>query len=90
MIPVVFNASNGKWCLNLWYAEAAMQANYIVVQDHAELKQFCKDNFLMLRHDQENSLLTVICRSWHVHTQLGILELPTLDKRIVTKEECLE
>ena len=36
MIPVVLNDSNGKWCLNLWYAEAAMQDDYIVVQDHAE------------------------------------------------------
>ena len=34
-IPVVFNDSNGKWCLNLWCAEAAMQADYIIVQDHA-------------------------------------------------------
>ena len=44
-IPVVFNDSNGKWCLNLWYAGAAMQGDYIVVQDHAELKEFCNDYF---------------------------------------------
>jgi hypothetical protein len=90
MIPVVFNDSNGKWCLNLWYAEAAMWANYIVVQYHAELKQFCKDYLLMLRHDRESNIWKVICRSWHVCTHLGKLELPTPHKRILTMEECLK
>ena len=55
-VPVVFNESNGKWCLNLWYAEAAMQANYIVVPDHTTSKEFCNNYFLMLRHDWESSL----------------------------------
>ena len=90
LIPIHFNDSNGKWCLNLWYAEVSMQTDYILVQDRAKLKGFCKDYFLMLRHDKESSLWTVICRSWHVHTQLGILELPTLHKRILTMEECLQ
>ena len=25
LIPIHFNDSNGKWCLNLWYAEVLMQ-----------------------------------------------------------------
>ena len=90
MIPVVFNDSDGKWCLNLWYTEVSMQPDYILVQDHAKLKEICKDYILMLRHDRESHLWTVICRSWHVCTELGMLQLPTPHKRILTMEECFQ
>jgi len=44
---------------------------------------------LMLRHNRENSLWTVICRSWRVRDYLGFLNLPTPDSRILTIEACL-
>ena len=90
LIPLIFNDTNGRWCLNLWYAEVAIGPVCRVVQDRAELKELCKDYFLMLRHNQESSLWTVICRSWCVRTHTGILELPTPHKSILTIEECLQ
>ncbi len=45
LIPIRFNGSNGKWCLNLWYAEVSMKPDYILVQDHSKLKEFCTDYF---------------------------------------------
>lgn len=90
LIPLIFNDNNGRWCLNLWYAEVAIGPVCRVVQDRAELKDLCKDYFLMLRHNQESSLWTVICRSWCVRTERGILELPTPHKSILTIEECLQ
>ena len=74
----------------MWYAEVAIGPVCRVVQDRAELKEACKDYFLMLRHNEKGSLWTVICRSWCVRTERGILELPTPHKRILTIEECLQ
>ena len=31
LIPIHFIDSNGKWCLNLLYAEVSMQPDYILV-----------------------------------------------------------
>ena len=90
LIPLIFNDNNGRWCLNLWYAEVAIGPVCRVVQDRAELKELCIDYFLMLRHNQESSLWTVICRSWCVRTERGILELPSPHKSILTIEECLQ
>jgi hypothetical protein len=90
LLPVIFNDNDGKWCLNLWYAKPTLGHNYLFARDHAELKDFCRDYFLMLRHNEESSLWTVTCRSWHVCTELGMLELPAPHKKILTIEECLQ
>ena len=90
LLPVIFNDNDGKWCLNLWYAKPTLGQNYLFARDCAELKDFCRDYFLMLRHNEESSLWTVICRSWCVCTELGMLELPAPHKKILTIEECLQ
>jgi hypothetical protein len=59
-------------------------------RDRAELKDYCRDYFLMLRHNRESSLWTVICRSWRIHTELAMLELPTPHKNILTIEGFLQ
>ncbi len=79
LFPVLFDDQNGKWCLNLWYANARLGSDFQFVSDHAELKKISQDYFLMLRHNKENSLWTVICRSWRVCDYLGFLNIPTPD-----------
>jgi hypothetical protein len=59
-------------------------------RDCVELKDYCGDYFLMPRHNRESSLWTVTCRSWRVCTELGMLELPTPHKEILTIEKCLQ
>ncbi len=89
LFPVLFDDQNGKWCLNLWYANARLGSDFQIVRDRSELKKISQDYFLMLRHNKENSLWTVICRSWRVRDHLGFLNLPTPDSRILTIEACL-
>jgi len=88
--PVTFNDNDGKWCLNLLYTKPSLGHNHFSVRDRVELKDYCRDYFLMLRHNRESSLWTVICRSWHTRRELGMLELPTPHKKILTMEECLQ
>jgi hypothetical protein len=90
LLPVIFNDNDGKWCLNLWYAKPTLEQNYLFASDRAELKDFCRDYFLMLRHNDESSLWTVICRSWQICTELGMFELPAPHKKILTTKECLQ
>ncbi len=73
LYPVIFNDNDGKWCLNLWYAKPSLGHNHLFVSDRAKLKDYCRDYFLMLRHNGDSSLWTVICRSWRVRTELGLL-----------------
>ena len=89
LIPVVFDDLNGKWCLNLWYANARLGSNIQFVCDRAELKEFSQDYFLMLRHSRESSLWTVICRSWRIRDNSGDLSLPLPQRGILTIEACL-
>jgi hypothetical protein len=89
LIPVVFDDLNGKWCLNLWYANARLGSNFQFVCDRAELKEFSQDYFLMLRHSRESSLWTVICRSWRIRDNSGDLSLPLPQRGILTIEACL-
>ena len=42
LIPLIFNGSIGRWCLNLWYAEVGIGPVCSVIQDRAELKEVCK------------------------------------------------
>jgi hypothetical protein len=89
LFPVVFDDLNGKWCLNLWYANAQLGSDFQFVCDHAELKDFSQDYFLMLCHSRENSLWTVICRSWRIRDNIGDLSLPLPQRGILTIEACL-
>jgi hypothetical protein len=56
LFPVIFNDNDGKWCLNLWYAKPSRGHNHFFVSDRAKLKDYCRDNFLMLRHNGDSSL----------------------------------
>ena len=51
LFPVIFNDNDGKLCLNLWYAKPSLGHNHFFVSDRAELKDYCRDYFLMLRHN---------------------------------------
>ena len=42
LISIHYNGSNGKCCLNLWYADVSMHPDHIRVQDQAELKDLAK------------------------------------------------
>jgi len=42
LIPLIFNDSIGRWCLNLWYAEVGIGPVCSVIQDRAELKEVCE------------------------------------------------
>ena len=89
LLPITFNNDdNGYWCYNLWYSRATIGPAVEMCTSREELNKRATDSFLMLCDDAANQkdtahYHTVICRSWKVRSQSGVLTIPVPNKEIL-------
>jgi hypothetical protein len=84
--PLFFNDNKGSWKCNLWYSETRTQINHSsVYKSREELLKDCADFFILLRDkDTTNtSLRTMVCRSWRVRDDKGMMRLPLPLKNVL-------
>ena len=98
--PIAFDDIQGQWVLNLWYARAKIDMDCITpiltVPDRAELNEMCKDHFLMLKmsqcmasdHKTTHRQSTVICHSWKVRVDTGLLQIPIPQQKYLSYDPC--
>ena len=84
--PLIFNDNKGSWKCNLWYSETRTQINHSsVYKSREELLKDCADFFILLRDkDTTNtSLRTMVCHSWRVRDDKGMMRLPLPLKNVL-------
>lgn len=84
--PLIFNDNRGSWKCNLWYSETLTQFQHSsVYKNREELLEDCSDFFILLREREANntSIRTMICRSWRVRDDMGLLRLPLPLKNVL-------
>jgi hypothetical protein len=79
---VHFDDSVGKKLFNLWYSEPSLSQDKFTYHSKGDVLKDAKDYFLLLKL-KETNLSTIICQSWRVRNDEGILALPEPDKDIL-------
>jgi hypothetical protein len=85
--PLIFSDEIGSRKFNLWYSEPVPQNQHShVYKGREELLEDCGDFFILFREKEtndNNSMRTMICRSWRVRDDMGTLRLPLPLKNIL-------
>ncbi len=84
---LIFSDEIGSWKFNLWYSETVPQNQHSHVSKvREELLEDCCDFFILLREkdtNDNNSMRTMICRSWRARDDIGKLWLLLPHKNVL-------
>ncbi len=87
VFPLILSDEIGSWEFNLWYSETVPQNQHsYVYKSREELFEDCCDFFILLREkntNDNNSMRTMICRSWRVRDDMGKLQLVLPHKNVL-------